>query len=1460
MSKLIMITFKPICDDTFSEELIEDHIAANLIRLNKLTPEGFIKIQKSFNENVFLLTSASEKILKKIYRFQIYIIGQMSTPINICITTEDIAKRLYPLGIKILIHGSGIWKIIAPMCEPILNEWLSNLEIPLATKKLITPFFQNRLTSNPNDIDWEIWPESIEEKNSVSIDELMDAFVTLLAEKFAASGIQESKLIYDISCLRAFAMTLHPSAFLCQLFVKNKEIPNTYIGLCKLYIQAFAFTNAVNIVRPGSIHCLRTIGNNLPHDFLFAQETRSTRMHINSPFINLAPFFNKKSDEKLKLESTINPEEPQAILQAIVGTDLNLLTFDRSKPLDTSDFIRTLINFTFGGRCYQKGVVLEMVNAVVIEARQKQFSLSKLLFDRFSHWFTTHKKNPSVLIALAFNTCALLDFYDIDTEEIQSLWELLLTQVDSHKSSIPLLKRIQTQVRASIPFVDLYFLIQMSSHISQHHQSTSCCASTQTDGRPYIQISLKIPGKEEMFALFFPCNLLKAINHFDKLQSIPTSCMGIHQTIVGPQQMKFKFDHSSRKQHANNFGRAFFNSLFRACHLLQSQHPALWHLGFQLTLSQLAQKSDSNSIRNLWDHFFQLLECRWAPDRFIKCIIVEFHYTLQTNGIKLDIEMFNQLYEKIRSNSQKESYRLFIHFFLKLNIPLYAELALNLIKKLKVTTEDGSLYLELIKVCTEPTFLQDSASALITKINQDEFLSNELKFKFFLCVYSKQTIPSDPSFAETLFQWTLKIIRILPDNTFHKDSKKKMIAKLAFQMNKAACHRTEVPLDTFEWGRHLSRLDLFNAKKVKTLKHSPNQLELSQLELRNIDQCNVNLPINTADKEFELIEQKPLLKLSLVEPSKIPQETATIFSKKENSPDKQPIQVQDSPGSRLEKELVQDSSTSLLIENPVQNLSVALLTEIQENLLKKKDYKSLSIQCTDDMDYLAAQKWLIEEKKHSKFLNSDFYNRFFNLIDLLIKAGHGSAASLLITSLEIPPKYQDNILNTCQSFITHQQFDQLLSLIKKFEFLNCLGIAKNHEAWELKLSEWLELVKQMNEGCNEKNGLLAKKQDLLLQIIYIALDNFAADPKIWRFFVSSVSKYGSLKFIELIFNRILILKVSKISFSKEDHLDFWIILLKRLSEKGSGLLMHVPAWSIKMDKTSDLINANARIFTPLILKGVSKYLKKLPENKHDYVINKIQPLFSNPEDLIKSENFNPQLLFYQSKIFSRGDELSFKHRGISCLTSLIQSKQTPATLKSKAVKLANAYFMSLSKCKNSKSIKLLRNCTCALQFSQNLSIVDHYSILNYLNLINKNKIFNEEEYLDLVFSELFEIFSKPFDKNQPGIERKKKFIDQIILRLLNYPSLNSHSISRKENSSSPKLHKFFNWALSQPHLNSHMSPRTIKVINSKFANKNDKIVTLIQKVNRVLNGITMCLTLFAFYNFFNSCYSKFYGD
>ncbi|MBA3604019.1 MAG: hypothetical protein H0W50_10370, partial [Parachlamydiaceae bacterium] len=515
------ITFlEPSMLEFFYDEIPEDKLFALYQGHGKLNNEGIVlPLPKNFDATVFNLDKAALEYIEAIFRKTISLDGrrnELSPGVKIsikemCEHADAYTQTLNGKGFKVTLKGGTVFNAIQSIAGGIFETWCYNFpKNLLCSKALLSPSFLTTMRLPPNDSDWVFDIDGgMDEKSQKQLIE--NAIITPLAKQFKALDHNPYSLVIKLLKAQNSSQSIF---YLNNTFKKYSTISPSMFRLHHLCIEAFGFKSAVDT----ACFSLRTLDT---CDCVFPLKSTVLATIKDTLFINITPLlYPVIKASPLKLNSLL-AETSETIIQALSDRNLLLLTFDPQKPVDLSDFGRTISYFTTGGRCFQKGWLKKIVEALNLGCFDQKISLSELVKKQLINRVINHHKNePAILIALTFNASALLYWVDPSYEiEIKNLWKLIFTYIDQPENikslclKSDLIETIKTQLQdLNFNFVSLYFFIfQLGSHIDQHFTLPPKSFPTQIEGELFTQWRISFNANHNqapsICALLFPFKL-----------------------------------------------------------------------------------------------------------------------------------------------------------------------------------------------------------------------------------------------------------------------------------------------------------------------------------------------------------------------------------------------------------------------------------------------------------------------------------------------------------------------------------------------------------------------------------------------------------------------------------------------------------------------------------------------------------------------------------------------------------------------------------------------------------------------------------------------------------------------------------------------------------------------------------------------------------------------------------------
>ncbi len=650
---------EPSLLEFFYEELPEDKLFALYHEHGKLNNEGIIlPLPEDFDASIFSLDKAAYEYIEALFYKTITLDGrrnELSPGVKItikemCENADAYTQTLNGNRFKIILKGGTVFNAIQSIACSIFEAWCLNFpKNLLCSKALLSPSFLTIMRLPPNDSDWVFDIEGgMDEKIQKQLIE--NAIINPLAKQFKTLDKNPYSLVIKLlkvqnACQKNF--------YLNNTFKKYSTISPSMLRLNNLCIETFGFKSAVDT----AYFSLRTLDT---CDCVFPLKSTVLATFKDTLFINITPLLHSGIKASPIRFASLLSETNETIIQALSDRNLLLLTFDPLKPVDLSDFGRTISYFTMGGRCFQKGWLKGIVEALHRGCSDQKSSLSELVKKQLINRVINHHKNePAILIALTFNASALLYWTDPSYEnEIQNLWKLIFTHIaqpENIKSlclKSDLIETIKTQLQnLNFNFVSLYFFIfQLGSHIDQHSTLPPISYPTQIEGELFTQWRISFIANHNqappICALLFPFQLHSALKYINSLVQLPQPIFSHFNSIIADFSLDFAIGQSRLRKYLEDPRRHFAECLDEALILLQKKDEDFWAISFLSVLPFLAQKDDSTIFKLVFDNFLARIRRHWNSIDLRQNCIKLYCRTLKKNGIEIDPEVFNPLIQK----------------------------------------------------------------------------------------------------------------------------------------------------------------------------------------------------------------------------------------------------------------------------------------------------------------------------------------------------------------------------------------------------------------------------------------------------------------------------------------------------------------------------------------------------------------------------------------------------------------------------------------------------------------------------------------------------------------------------------------------------------------------------------------------------------------------------------------------
>lgn len=687
--------------DPFFYDLLENDKAFVLLESrDRLDPEGVvIPLSSPIDPKVFDLDEESYVKIRSLLEKSMHLPGrknELSPGIDhsigkICRQASDSALKTGK-KIEILIRGIGILYVVASMIPKILDTWCPEL---IGNEVVLTSSFRKLSTTSSHTFKWEFRTRN--ETNEESGYKLFqESILEPLVDKFKKLQCNPS----DLAILLAEEKKSNRSPYFLGLTRKYGPITREMSFLSDFCIEAFLFTVAADAE---SFKLRRFTDREVSHDCIFPNNTGILATAKESLFIDITPCIDKKFTGNLSSIRSMQGDPSEKVLQALSDNFLLLITFDPNLPVEVSDFTRTISHFTTGGRCYQKGWLTAIVNALKEHCIDRDMSLSKVLEQQLITRSANHHRNePSDLIALTFNASALLYKLDHETEgEIQKLWQLIFAYLDKLEDKpksylrFPVIEKITIVMRnPDSKFKDLYHTyIQIASQIDQNRTRNMISYPTQTDGLLFSQWEM-VPEENASgrahrnpIVLFFPFELSSALGHIATLRELPSPIPLYLDAVASDKTLNFRFGQSKLSRFTEDPRRTYSTSLASALLLSEKKQEAFWQIGFLSTLSLLALRHDSYVLKTVLEKFIAMLKSNWASCAIKQTSINLFCRTLKENNITIPPAIFQSIVNKNERRDLGTYIRLIVAL-LKTEEPSFLDYAYEQFKLIEVGKYD----------------------------------------------------------------------------------------------------------------------------------------------------------------------------------------------------------------------------------------------------------------------------------------------------------------------------------------------------------------------------------------------------------------------------------------------------------------------------------------------------------------------------------------------------------------------------------------------------------------------------------------------------------------------------------------------------------------------------------------------------------------------------------------------------
>ena len=380
--------------------------------------------------------------------------------------------------------------------------------------------------------------------------------------------------------------------------------------------------------------------------------------------------------------------------------------------------------------------------------------------------------------------------------------------------------------------------------------------------------------------------------------------------------------------------------------------------------------------------------------------------------------------------------------------------------------------------------------------------------------------------------------------------------------------------------------------------------------------------------------------------------------------------------------------------------------------------------------FLHAQKWLKRGILYSQFVDSPpnsvskaiptkgpvdslLAERAFQLFAILIAEGHLHEACALLDPLETPIGFESEWLKACQVLLSQQQIAISLNLIKKKNLLISM-----HEGWTAFLKELLAQAREFEKSYNK---MTFSHLELLLQSIHaLTWKIMPNDSGLWMdYFIALATCNAPIKIVEEAFERMVKQDFKETHLQKTQKIICLELLLKRLSEEGSGIILNVNLWWEKVWEEFELAKASKKeMLINCLANGSAKAIEKQRPSKalKDKVKRIVGLLTSTMQNSFR-ETKNPESLLSFAKICLFINELPYLHLALDSILLTFIAEDDPI-VEAEAVKVANQCTKLMVNYLDEPSIMRVSSILQVIQQSDHSDDADHFRILDYFDKID----------------------------------------------------------------------------------------------------------------------------------------------
>lgn len=556
---------------------------------------------------------------------------------DIACNTNNYFLNRFKKSIKLYWTGSSIW----PVLKNFMPEILAKITFPIAQKdtinKFITPNFQQLLSSRPNDYDFKFLSGNPDP--TVNAEIANKGVVEPLVKKFICTKPDPRAIKKELAKSQEIAKNRSKTSYLAKKINHLTLSKLDQATLLALFfdINGFLKVSDYSDIEKGYSSSLRSIGSKKKaYDFLISGSTRKTITAINA--LKLRIYFDTKGKiTKVKLGSYLGKS---SVGQSVIDKITSNMTFEDNGVADISDFFRSLSHYTQDGHTIKEGWPRKIMKALKEEQLKcKEVPLSEILFHRLlSRVKGHHQDEQEFLVAMTFNLSAFL--YSIDNEylnEINLLWQLISDHLDKATKDYkyvrkdPIIKALlDVKQNSLITFKDIYMMFQIIAYLlancnlRKNFQYNSFF--TQIDKKVIYRIKLKdrplnLKDDEnplDLCVLFFSYDLPNAIEYLNKIAKknpvFLTVFNNFYTVMTQGDQITFHPDQSSYSKDSWDPRLSLSDCQSPLLEIMDCKNVHVWKIGYQLSLSVLAQKNEPLFFKEVLKKKIAMLGSNWASE------------------------------------------------------------------------------------------------------------------------------------------------------------------------------------------------------------------------------------------------------------------------------------------------------------------------------------------------------------------------------------------------------------------------------------------------------------------------------------------------------------------------------------------------------------------------------------------------------------------------------------------------------------------------------------------------------------------------------------------------------------------------------------------------------------------------------------------------------------------------------